>query len=193
MEEGSERGALLALGAGRLPRLTRRFFALRLDITREELSGPEEEEEPSKMFKTEGSLEYEEEEVLEGVASRDDLLVPRVRFELEAGCLARGDGSEECGEAEDWALNVLHACTVLMAWESSRQKLSFTMSDNQIPRARARNEQLGNCHRSAHTGEGCEQYGPNLSARESHGIQAPSSGLGSEKRMRNLVDRRICK
>lgn len=76
MEEGSKRGVLLPLGVGRLPRLSRRFFALRLDIMGEELLGLEEEEEPSEIFKTGGSLEYEEEEALEGAASRDDLLVP---------------------------------------------------------------------------------------------------------------------
>lgn len=107
MEEGSERRFLPAPGARRLQRLSRRFFALRLDMMGEKLSSPKEEEEPSEMFKTGGSLEYEEEEVLERAASRDVFLVPGLHCELEVGCSAKGDGLEECREAEDWALNVL--------------------------------------------------------------------------------------
>ena len=81
MEKGSEIGVLLAPGAGRLPRLSRRFFALCLDMMAEGLLDSKEEEELSEMFKAGGSLEYEEEEALEAAANQDDLLILTEHFE----------------------------------------------------------------------------------------------------------------
>lgn len=52
MDEEFERGALSAQEVGRSPRLSKRFFTLHLDMTKEGFSESEEEEEPSEMFKT---------------------------------------------------------------------------------------------------------------------------------------------
>ena len=96
MDEGSERGALLAPEVGRSPRLSRRFFALRLDMTEEDFLGSEEEEELSEMFKTGVCFEQEEDEALEGATSCNDLLAREACLRLGADCSAGGDGSKEC-------------------------------------------------------------------------------------------------
>lgn len=84
-----------------LAKILRIFFGLRLDIAGEDLSRSEEEE-LSNILKTGARFELEEEE-LEGVTSRGDLLAPYCP--LGADYLARGDRLDECCEAEDWVLN----------------------------------------------------------------------------------------
>lgn len=82
----------------------------------------------------------------------------------------------------------------LKAWESSQLKLSSMMSGDQIPKAGAMKEQLGNYRTSVRTRGGYERHCPNPSAREVRSRQAPSLGPrfgGETKELGSLLNLQI--